>query len=889
MTEAFPLRPITNGVTTLTFQQDAVHGLRYVTIDVGTPDAADDPPASVPLAATSPWKVTLRDVSVTSPGGSDGLCHISTSDLPNPLPDTVTLSGPPSMPNAFEAIWNVTDWTKPGAPSFPNDDFQVILRGKTAGSDDFCTFELEAKVTESTPRTSIYRTELRASVDTQGTKPTQTLAAPWYVGALFPEPMENPVIELLGLAADVRLSHPDLGSSVPTHPGVMSMQWMAYYDAEDPNLFFWGTRDVEHHVKPYIVYQEKANQGLCFGAQYYPPDSLTTTGPVIIPFPVIISARKGDWYDAAQFYRSWALGQSWVPEETAPTDPDFSDLVRNADALGTVAPMTCEATTTVDEDTEGVPKDHSQFGNWIGEWDEFRSFFLVQTILGRVWFWDHNSFRAAIGDWFPMKGAFKDGAPRDAEGYTWAPYVHPSSYNVAVPGYDSKLKVVDEFGSLTESKKLTVPQTGGCSVVPKQEWTSHALCHGTSTTIDYVRDVLTRFLEEFHDGSPPAGAPDPAGLYLDEFHIKERICFDASHSHPTGGGNYFVAGKLGLLAGIKQDLRDRNPDAFLWIEGVSEPYLRHVDVCNLRYGGVGVTNVDDAGVVRAPLFQTVYNEYLRFASNTAVDTTASTPSLKDPVAMLFFREVFARQVFEAGELSLSTILSPMTLEANMDANPLVEKTLLMLKQYVLVLQQQDAKDLVRFGQRLRAPSSDVRSLRLPGPGPEVTEQLSGLDASVLRGPNVTAPIVYTAAFGDLGARVALLFINWTAKEDESILPEPGAQSLPVAKRTGPPPSAGLPDLGPQELTVTLDLGQWGFAEGNYKLLHVETGGTTSQDLDYTLGEPIEQTISVSERSIELYVIEPAISPLSKPEPERHHRARPSGDAKATSRPVRRRT
>ncbi len=919
MTEFFPLQSITNDVATLTFQQDSVYGLRYVTIDQAAPGTAEDAPgtpASMSLAATNPWKVTLRDTSVTSPpsDGSDGLCHISTSDLPNPLPDSVTLSGPPSNPNAFEAVWNVTNWTKPGT-SFPNDEFQVILRGRMAGSDQFCTFELEATVTEASPRTSIYRMELRTSVQSPGTPPTEILAAPWYLGVLIANPMESAIVSVVGLAADVRLSDPDDGGGVPTHPGALSMQWMAYYDDadSDENLFFWGTRDVEHHIKPYIVYQEAENQGLCFGAQYYPPENLTTTGPVSIPFPVIVAAIKGRWYEATQFYRSWALAQSWVPTETAATDVDYSNAVRTADALSAVAPASCTPPPgfppTIDssgpldlfgvgeyklgnlkEKPINIGKQYATFAHWTPKWTEFQSFFFPDKvsppakILGRPWFWDFNSFEAKIGEWFPMRTEFIQGAPRGEPGLVWGPYFHPSAYDEKMDDYESKEKAVDEFGYPPITSIRRIPKYKDCEVDTKLIWVSHPLCYGTGSPAAYAGQVLSQFLKEFHGASPPSTGTDPAGLYLDEFHVRNHICFDPAHKdlqngHAPGGGNYFVDGKRQFLAGIKAALKNFNADAFLWIEGVSEPFLPYVEICNLAYGSVGNVQVDGAEVVRVPLFQTVYNEYLRFASTVTVNVPGSFPGLNDSVFMLTARAAFARQVFEAGELSLGALLTPDSLDTVMSESSSFAETLVMLKQYVGTLQQQDAVDLIRFGQRLREPESDVASVSFPGFG-KTKSPLSGPKSGL--GATESVPVVYQSAYGEYGDRVALLFVNWTAKEDEGLIREAG--SLPIAKRSGPPPTAGVPDLGPQELTVTLDLGKWGFPWGNYNL--IEPDGSVIP-LDYTLGDLIDHPVVVPERSAQLYVIEPASSPLLKPEPERHRHAHPSHGADAKRRAGRR--
>ncbi|MEM7307314.1 MAG: DUF6259 domain-containing protein [Planctomycetota bacterium] len=847
---------ISNGTVDLAIKPDPDYGLVHEHLLNLTVTGPAGPGDGVFFAPSDVWKVTLRSkdfagmpVSTASPCDpqpADGLLHIRASDV-TVLP-VLSVGPTKSAPTEMRARWSI----HPDAietlgdadfGTFPLEPFVVELIYKTSGDNDYVGINLNVRLTGADPRLSVYRLELRTAAELTSAPQNHMLAAPWYFGVLLPDPLNSGAIEFADCLADIRLSDPVHGKSIPTHPGVLTMQWMSFYETDDPegDLLYWGTRDTGNHIKPYFVYPEQ--DGLGFGVQYQPIDNLNVTGQedadgdgepdgVSMPFDVVMTALKGDWYDAAQYYRDWAIDPSWVwIPDALPGDPgsDYSQLIYDAQALGTVNIAPCEPAVAPElAPGEDIIKDYTNFQFWQREWDDFEAFFGLTSLVGRPWFWDHNAFDAAFGEWMPVRDDFL--AACGTVAHPWGPYFHPLIVDRDSPGYASsyvpeilgedleRYVVKDEFGQAHRSSIFAVPKDQGCGPHPIVEWHQRVLCPASSPDPEKPAETVP-LLYARHVLGQLAAAMTPfggsfSGAYLDEYHHLERVCYDASHGHPVGGdGSYFVDGKQVLSLLLKQWMRDNgNPEPFLWTEGASEPYVGFVEVCNLSYGQVFGSDLEESAFDRAPMFQTVYNEYQRFASvlpaNLPLSDTVSAE------AMAASRHFLARYSSESGEVALGTVLSPKSLADNLD-HPLYAQAAYMVQDFAQVLNTDEARDLLRFGQRFRNPRvvanftgpEEAPLFLPPGGGPPPLGALGSEQPKESPGPSY--PAVYGSVCGHRSEkRVAVLLLNWTAAEDLLTAPTLVADTLP----------------GDQIATVTLDPASYGFEVGDpLQLRNVRTG------------------------------------------------------------------
>ncbi|MEM7308104.1 MAG: FG-GAP-like repeat-containing protein [Planctomycetota bacterium] len=861
---------ISNGTIDLSVSPNPDFGLvteHLVNLSVSGPAG---PGEGVFFAPTDLWKVTFRNkdlagyvAPLTDPCDSlvgtdpcdppaDGLIHVRASDV-TAMP-TLSVGPDPLAPTELRARWQIHAGAieaidDADAGTFDMEPFEVEVIYETKGDDDFVTIRMNARLTSSDPRLSIYRLELRTAAQLEGTPQNQVLSMPWYFGVLVPDPLNAPELDLANCYADVRLSDPEHGKSVPTHPGVYSMQWMSYYQTEDAekDLLYWGTRDTGNHIKPYALYRE--TEAIGFGVQYQPVDNLSVTGQedldgdgesdgVGMPFEVVMTALKGDWYDAAQYYREWAIDPSWtwIPDH-APGDPSssYSEAMFRAQTLGTISLASCVGGTT---------KNYSYFEHWSDEWAGYQSFFgldPVDGMIGRPWFWDYNSFDASFGDWFPTRTEFLDEVSE--VGYPWAPYFHPLVLHpdssgldsASIPGEIADYVVRDEYELAHEACIKAVPKTVGCSS-EQDDFLQQILCSAAVpdgfSPQDTVALLYSKHVLGGLDADVKAWLGAISGAYLDEYHHIERVCY-ADHGHPIGGdGSYFIDGKQALAVFLKQWMTSELgiAEPFLWTESASEPYVGVVEACNLSYGGIFGVALEAGSVRRAPMFQTVYNEYQRFASVLPVNLPLVFQLPGYAKDMAISRHHLARFSYESGEFALGTVLSPSLLADKLADEP-YSMAVGMVREIAEVLKTDEARDLMRFGQRFRDPG--VASVFVP------SKSSGSLNVALQEeDEDLTFPPVYASACGQSGERVGVLLVNWTAVSD--LLVAPG-----LVKATLP---------GDQLVTLTLDPESYGFAPAaTLTLRDVETGVATTVPWG---GGDLLLTRDVPQLSAELLVLEP---------------------------------
>ncbi|MEM7306515.1 MAG: DUF6259 domain-containing protein [Planctomycetota bacterium] len=874
---------IGNGVVSLTLQQDDEFGLVYkhlVNLAAPSPVGAQD---GIFFAPTDLWKVTLHDtafstapVSTSSPclpQPADGLVHIRASEV-LAQPVITTLPEGPGVPSEMRAKWTVSASLieeleiadEDLALGFPLEPFAIELIVQAKPGDDFLTLNTNVRLLDDSSQLSVYRVELRAAAALTSPPEHQLLAVPWYYGVLLPNPTQSEVLELADCLADVRLSDPVYGKNVATHPGAMSMQWMSFYETDDvgDDLLFWGTRDTGNHIKPYLVYPEP--NGLGFGVQYHPDDNLVATGQedadldgvpdgLSMPFDVVMTALKGDWYDAAQYYRDWAVDDDWVwiPNQLPGTGQStYSDVAWSTPFLGSISLAECDPPPLGLPPDTGMSKNHGYFQYWERDWIDFKDTFLVQDVIARPWFWDANAFDASFGQWFPAQPDFISATTVITE--PWAPYFHPlvldpdasafqSSYIPGLEGQSLELLTVrDEFNQPHRTSIDAPAKNLGCGPNPVETWQQEILCPAildpAGGPVDTIALAYAKHVIAELEASLPVGAT-LSGCYLDEYHNIERVCFSQDHGHPVGGdGTYFVDGKQVLASELKTWMADtlNISEPFLWIEGASERYLALVEIANLSYGGVFGSDLEEASFVRAPMFQTVYNEYQRFASVLPVNLPL--PSGIDSLSMAASRHFVARYAHESGEVPMGTVLSPTSLMDNLN-DPDFALVAQMVTGFVQVLKTDEARDLVRFGQRFRNPEVVVSTLLGPS-GPPPTFGGKGVTTVPVacREPGDGAPQyppVYASASGVAGTRVAFLLVNWTAAQD---------LCLGLVQDAVPGPQSGLLRLDPQS---------YGFPAGAPLVL---TNTATGAQMPLSAGAgPVDVGFELPQLSANLYLLE----------------------------------
>ncbi len=776
----------------LDYHADPLRGL--VLTALGDTDSA----TAFSLSERDIWEIELVDPTAPAPLAS-GVITIT------PSTSTSTFSLTPRA-GGFGATW--ADVRSPLLPS--GDTLDVHVDATVPPGD--AVVELRIHVVATTPSLALYGVRFPlVHVKQRGAPADQRLAWPYAGGWLLHDPVHgNPLVidpATYGLAKDV------------IHPGYkVSMQFMSYYDASEtdgPNLYF-GTRDTTGHVKEFLVSPTIAPQveGLLLGTRQIPENNLRPAGEYTAPWPFVLGVIRGDWYDAAHLYRTWALEQSWTAGGPMRTNPDFSPLVRDAPMFAfTEAPSS------------------GDFAWWERDVADQETYFGVTGIATHVQRWHNNQFDDDWGDWFPADPSYVAAGPTlAAAGNPHAPYVILNYYssdahdyaNSEVPGFAGH--AVSEFAALGEDgTRLTIAEPQG------SEFAS-LLCHAT----DFMSAYATTLAERLH---AEVGAQ---GLYLDIFSGEPApLCYDLAHGHPTGGGDAYNLARLDLVRSLKTTLRASAPGFFLYSENLNEMFL---GLTELLYAHHSFDAYYDGATPRKqiiPLFTTVYNDHLAIGMVAPIQipfVNYLTPNRLDPILRIRRRE-YQAQLHLGHEPRAGSGLSTVSLAQNLATLPQVAAAYESIRDSVTLLEVPTVRGHVRFGERLRDPTTDaVQVLPVFSPMPDVFLPLS-----------LTQPVVYTSAWrAPRHGGAGLLLINWT------LTGEPLCTATPLCE-------IFTPELlgGDQNVEWTLDPARYDLTAGRYRLTEIAPTGTVASELIDIGTTPLTRTQAVPAGSARFVQLAPA--------------------------------
>ena len=386
-----------------------------------------------------------------------------------------------------------------------------------------------------------------------------TLTIPQVAGAITHQPMS---------ISKVYLRSPGLYLSTA------SMQFFSYYDNASKDLMYLATKDTNGYIKDYSV--ESVNNYLRFGFIAYPENNTDIDNEYSSSYPVEIKPMRGDWYDASQYYKNWALKQSWVSR--GKLKYKAPDSVKNA-AFWIISPpcynADCDAGPINDANTLGIAEGGRR-------WKEFIGLGQNDTYVGMTHIYDQQS-----GETYPYVTPINPnvskmmGIARSYGGYL-GPYWRPGVFTKDSPQYNANN--ISQYEEKDSRGNIPVGSDGV----------------STNLFFQFIRDLHINALSDRSAADGPFG-----GIYWDV--ITGEAHNDYNDNLPTKGGGTFA--KNGIYDFTKQT-RDKFPDFFISSEYASESYINNVDFTQWNFLYDATTpNLDSNIWFLLPMYQTVYHQY----------------------------------------------------------------------------------------------------------------------------------------------------------------------------------------------------------------------------------------------------------------------------------------
>lgn len=381
------------------------------------------------------------------------------------------------------------------------------------------------------------------------------LAVPQWMGEL----LQNPMAQLTAMKK---------GSQRFTwsYPGLLSMQFLALYNNE--RGLYAACDDSEIYGKDFLLSLDSKNT-MVYQMDSYPEQDMSKDR-YVLGYNAIVGPFVGDWLSAAELYRDWGEKQQWA------SDSRFKKGL--------------------------TPEWLTNTALWV--WNRGRSEEVLLPAIdikerldlpvNVLWHWWHGgSYDDSFPDYLP---------PRDGRREFLKKVEQSQDKGIHSLVYMNQL----QWGPTTQSWNRENASSFAIKD-PNGEMRTHVYNIFTKKGLTEMCIASAGWRDKY------AGLADSVinnygldGIYMDQACISRR-CYDPSHGHPLGGGNYWVENSGKLTDQIRKDVKN-NKRIALSGEGSGEAWMPHLDVFLAlqvsmeRYAGV-------RGWEPLPLFQAVYHQY----------------------------------------------------------------------------------------------------------------------------------------------------------------------------------------------------------------------------------------------------------------------------------------
>lgn len=386
--------------------------------------------------------------------------------------------------------------------------------------------------------------------------PGEELAVPRWMGALARDP------------ATLLAGEDGRGQRLEwAYPGALSMQMLALYRRDGPG-FYAATDDTLAYRKEFALWAD-ADGRRGFEVVHPVSDPASPRSRWAPAYAIRLGTFRGDWLTAAERYREWGTRQVWARE---------SRLRRGL-----------------------VPEWLLNTGMWV--WNRGRSAGVVPPALALreklglpvsiFWhWWHHGPYDTSFPDYLPPRegvDSFRSAIERAHAADVHAiVYMNQRLWCIGTPSWNAegaeRWAVKEKDGRVRlETYNIFDPQP--CATM----------------------DVTTRFWRDKYAGIADTVLDDYGvdGIYMDQA-VLSLVCWDPTHGHPVGGGNYWMAGFNALAAQIRDGA---SRQVLLAGEGAGEAWLPALDLMLTLQVSWERYSAPGSGWEPIPLFQAVYHAY----------------------------------------------------------------------------------------------------------------------------------------------------------------------------------------------------------------------------------------------------------------------------------------
>ncbi len=400
------------------------------------------------------------------------------------------------------------------------------------------------------------------------------------------------------------------------YPYYVNMQFWALYNKETTKGIYLATQDPTPNMTHFLV--DNTPTEISWSVSHFPPNMSFAyrAEDFTLPYDCVVGPFRGDWYDACQIYREWAVKQPWCRKGRLSTRQDIPKWYKEA-PLFFYADLadSAEGTHSAEANMPIAASHFSEFLKWAGMRLPVNWYNWQQHIPDRTTFSVPFNAHGRI----PKRG-------RWAGSYSGA--CHTGSYpkEPALPNLSATCKSLRQEGGMVSPYTLLQMFDQGASenspyaaeakphmcrdlygaILKYPGYQAWFPCVSTKWWQNRMVDLCVTMLERENVG----------GFYLDVMHGMGVPCFWTPHGHSAGGGSSMTLGMHELARRIRDAVQAKDPDVITTGEDSTENMIDVIDGV-LYQRTLRPEN-------KVPLFAVVYQDYIpRYGLRLSV-TSAST-------------------------------------------------------------------------------------------------------------------------------------------------------------------------------------------------------------------------------------------------------------------------
>jgi len=363
-----------------------------------------------------------------------------------------------------------------------------------------------------------------------------------------------------------------------SYPGMWAMQYLPFGHPGVGGVYF-AAHDSEALYKRFGMYGEGGRAALA--VKQYPQDRTAPGANFCSFYPVMIGLYEGEWWDASEIYRQWALKQKWCAN--GPT-----------------------------KDRSDIPIWAKDLDLWYWNWQFAKDLVNHPKNLIPIIAYIKKRFGCEMAfHWYGCNGEHGITSP-------WrGPDIYPDNATIrrtlinavnklheigvrCIPYINPRLwcEDDDDFLAIDGMKWIAVDEHGRSA----DTWwgLGHTMCPTAKPAQEVMRRIYNRMVDEI----------GMDGAYFDQISSCFAVpCFNPNHDHGPGGHDHWCRGYRELLEKVQQDAKRRSPDLIITSESTIECYQDLLDldlareISNLR------SKFNDPYALPIPMFHSVYHDY----------------------------------------------------------------------------------------------------------------------------------------------------------------------------------------------------------------------------------------------------------------------------------------